>query len=302
MAKTHRSLVVLAGLTMLFGALMASPGHAEEQLLETRIGAYSALGDLVKPEEAAPDAPLVLLVHGSLAHKDMELVDAMQAALAERGLPSLAITLTLNVDRRQGMYDCALPHTHQLEDASAEIGHWLALAKSQLGFDRIVLAGHSRGGLQVARFVATGTDPAVVAGVLMAPATGQSSLSAGAGTILDSAFDLVTSGQADRLMELPAFLYCKNAKASATSVISYYGAGGRHDTVALLPDIALPVLVIAGSQDRVVPDLPARMPEVAENNEAIRFELIEDAGHLFLDFYTEDAADLVIEFLASAAD
>ena len=282
---------------MLFGALAAAPARAEEQMLETRIGAYTALGDFVSPEEPAQDAPLLLLVHGTLAHKDMELVDALQVALAERGLPSLAITLTLNVDRRTGMYDCALPHTHRLEDASVEISHWLALAKSQLGFDRIVLAGHSRGGLQVAGFMAAHADPAVVAGVMLAPATRQSSLSENADTILQKAEGLVEAGEADRLMDLPAFLYCKNAKASAASVISYYGSGGIHDTLALLPGIAPPVLVVAGSQDHVVPDLPSRMPAIVKNHVNVSFELIEDAGHLFLDFYAEDAADLIIDFL-----
>ena len=101
-------------------------------------------------------------------------------------------------------------------------------------------------------------------------------------------------------MDLPAFLYCKNAEASAASVMSYYGSGGIHDALALLPGIASPVLVVAGSQDRVVPDLPSRMPEIAENQGNVRFELIEDAGHLFLDFYAEDAADLIIDFLDSS--
>ncbi len=69
-----RCLLVAAGLTLLLGVLSSPPARAEEQILETAIGSLTAFGDLVMPDEPAPDAPLVLLLHGTLAHKDMELL------------------------------------------------------------------------------------------------------------------------------------------------------------------------------------------------------------------------------------
>jgi hypothetical protein len=41
-----------------------------------------------------------------------------------------------------------------------------------------------------------------------------------------------------------------------------------------------------------VPDVPARIKPLADGTR-VRLEVIEDADHFFLDFYTEDVADLV---------
>ena len=45
----------------------------------------------------------------------------------------------------------------------------------------------------------------------------------------------------------------------------------------------------------MVPDLIARMPKV--RNPRVSFAAIEEADHMFLDFYAEDVADRVAEFL-----
>ena len=61
--------------------------------------------------------------------------------------------------------------------------------------------------------------------------------------------------------------------------------------------LTMPVLVIAGSADTVVPEVPGRMEAIADG-ERLRLAVIDDAGHMFLDFYAEDAADLIAEFIA----
>ena len=53
--------------------------------------------------------------------------------------------------------------------------------------------------------------------------------------------------------------------------------------------------MLAGREDKVVPDLIARMPKV--RNPRVSFAAIEEADHMFLDFYAEDVADRVAEFL-----
>lgn len=60
----------------------------------------------------------------------------------------------------------------------------------------------------------------------------------------------------------------------------------------------IPVLVIAGSADTVVPHVVERVQPLADGKK-IQLKVIEDAGHLFNDFYIEDAADLVAEFLSA---
>ena len=97
-------------------------------------------------------------------------------------------------------------------------------------------------------------------------------------------------------MDLPGFIYCPEGKASAASIKSYYGGADDQMTIAQLEKVAAPVLVIAGSADNVVPDVPAKIGKIADDSK-VTLKIIDDAGHMFLDFYAEDAADLIAEFL-----
>lgn len=108
-----------------------------------------------------------LITHGTLAHNGMEIIATLQGLLADQGITSLAPTLSLGLDDRHGMYDCAVPHTHKHTDALDEIGVWLGWLKQQ-GVKQVVLVGHSRGGNQTAWFAAERMDPAVKGVLLIA--------------------------------------------------------------------------------------------------------------------------------------
>ena len=56
--------------------------------------------------------------------------------------------------------------------------------------------------------------------------------------------------------------------------------------------------MIAGSADTVVPHVAERVRPLADGKK-IQLRIIEDAGHLFNDFYIEDAIGLVAEFLSA---
>jgi len=300
----HVSMItIVTFLVTLAGGQFAA---AEERRVELEINGTLAFGDLVEPDSGSREKGVILITHGTLAHKDMEIVEALQSALAERGIASLAHTLTLGMDRREGMYDCAIPHTHRHEDGVAEIGAWISWLKAN-GAKTISLLGHSRGGNQAAWFAAEQGNDLIDALVLLAPATRgpksnvaadyQKRFKADLGPILSKAKALVADGAGATQMDLPGFIYCPNSKASAASVVSYYGPEPRRDTPVLLPGIKTPVLVIAGSADTVVPHVVERFRPLADGKK-IQLRVIEDAGHLFNDFYIEDAADLVAEFLS----
>lgn len=286
-------------------ASAASALFAAERAVELRIGGLTALADLVVPDNGSIGNGVVLITHGTLAHKDMELVEALQGALAERGVASLAPTLTLGIDRRTGMYDCKAPHTHAHKDALDEIGAWTGWLKEQ-GAGTLTLLGHSRGGNQTAWFAAERAQAGIEKIVLLAPTTEKGATNtaeayrerykADLGGILEKARKLAASGKGDQQIDLSGFIYCPDTKATAASVLSYYGAETKRDTPSLMSRIKLPVLVIAGSADTVVPDVAKRMKSHVDGAR-IKLEVIEGAGHMFLDFYAEDAADLIAGFM-----
>lgn len=276
---------------------------ADAKTVELEVNGKTALGDLVVPDGASIKDGVLLLTHGTLAHKDQELVDTLQTALADRGITTLAHTLTLGQDRREGMYDCTKSHVHAHEDAVAEIAAWVDWLREN-GAGRVSVLGHSRGGNQVAWFASEKGDANKV--VLMAPGSGHTfeqnrasykeRFDADLAPLLEKATKLAGANEPGTMIDVPGFLYCQKGKASARSIVSYYGEEPRQDTVTHMGKVKAPVLVIAGSKDTVVPDVPEKFKAIADG-QRVRLEVIHDAGHMFLDFYAEDAADLISEFL-----
>ena len=257
-------------------------------------------GELTVPDGSSLGDGVVLITHGTLAHNGMETIVILREALAERGIASLAISLGFGVDNRTGFYDCAVGvNRHRHEDALDEIGAWMAWLKGQ-GADRIALMGHSRGGNQTAWFATERDAPSLRAVLLLAPATSDHDTAAASykrrfgkdlSTLLKNAEGMAHDAQ---MKDVP-FLQCENATAIAASFISYYADEPRRNTPELLPKIAKPTLVIAGSEDTVVTGLKDLVVPLAVEN--LRFLEVDGADHFFLDLYMEDVADAVDEFL-----
>lgn len=283
--------------------LCATTVSASEKQVELTVNGKVALGDLLVPDDGSLADGAVLITHGTLAHKDMELIQSLQEGLAEHGIASLAHSLTLAQDSRTGMYDCAVPHAHAHEDGIAEIGAWVKWLRDN-GAASVSLMGHSRGGNQVAWYAAESGGVEKV--VLLAPALGLSGkfaatvLKRRTGADITPAFTqaviLVKEGKGETMLDVPGFIYCAKGKATARSIVSYYGEDKRRDAIANLSRIKSPVLVIAGSKDTAVPDVPGKIKPIADGKK-LRFEMIEDADHFFLEFFAEDAAEKVADFL-----
>jgi pimeloyl-ACP methyl ester carboxylesterase len=290
-------LLVLVGL---------SDARAGEQDLSIDHDGLKLRARLVTAEDAILADGVVLITHGTLAHNRMEIIDTIQTALAERGHNSLAITLSFGLDDRGGMYDCEVPHTHKHTDAIDEIGLWLDWLKGQ-GAENVFLMGHSRGGNQTAWFAAEHPDPIVKGVVLIAPATWNEQEAASSyedrygvalSNLLEKAKSMVDTGQGSTMMTDIGFLYCSGAAVSAETFMSYYQPDPRMHTPNLIPEIKAPVLVIVGSEDEVVTGLEEAMAPLVEAGEA-QMTVVDGADHFFLDFYAEDAADAVDEFIMS---
>ncbi|NQU56115.1 MAG: alpha/beta hydrolase [Rhodospirillales bacterium] len=289
---------VLTVLTLLTGMPFSAP--AEEVTIPFKGLTLNANLQMAEGKTFTDGA--ILITHGTLAHNKMEFIAALQDLLVQRGFNTLAINLSLGLDNRHGMYDCALTHRHKHTDAIREIGAWVKWLHAQ-GTGKIVIAGHSRGGNQSAQYMVDRQVPKVLGAALIAPATwdkdeaGKSyknNYKVSLISLLGKMTRTVLAKKGDTVFSDVDFIYCPKTSVTATSFVSYYGEDKFLDTPTVLVRVKKPVLVIAGSEDTVVKDLPEKMSGIV--NSKIKLEVIEGAGHFFLDFYAEDVADKVSDF------
>lgn len=78
-----------------------------------------------------------------------------------------------------------------------------------------------------------------------------------------------------------------------------FAAIARHDTRERLGELEMPVLVVHGTEDRLVPVAAAH--ELAERIPHARLELVEGAGHILMTDAEDRTAAAVLGFLSSCA-
>ncbi len=287
-------------------ALVVSPALAAEQAIEIEVGGITANGHLVTAENKSLADGIVLMVHGTLAHGRMEIMRALQSGLSERGLNSLAITLTLGLDQRTGMYDCAKPHRHRHADAVDEIAAWIRWLEDA-GAGPISLLGHSRGGNQAAWYAAERRDAAIERLILVAPMRWDADAEAAAyrkrygknlDDVLKQATLLAEAGKRRHEMAGVDFIYCPAARVTAEAFLGYYAPEPRRDTPTLLARITRPTLVIAAGNDQVVTGLPEAVRPLADGKR-VGLVVIEDSDHMFLDFSADEAAEAIAAFVGN---
>lgn len=246
---------------------------------------------------------MVLLTPGTLTHNERSTYKQLQKNLAAQGISSLAINLSLGLNDRKGEYDCATPHTHKHTDALKEIDFWMQWLKSK-GATAVTLMGHSRGGNQIAWYAVENDSPLIKNIVLIAPATGEqqsaSDYKAKYGKpltgVLTKAKTMVAQGKGNTFLKDTDFIYCKKAEVTAAAFVDYYQPRPQFDTPTVLENVKKPTLVIMGTNDTVVPDLPEKIQPLADAGK-VQILTLEDANHFFLDFANEDIASATAEFI-----
>ncbi|WP_457666065.1 alpha/beta hydrolase [Thiolapillus sp.] len=252
-----------------------------------------------------PKGPVVLITHGTLGHNRMEIISTLQALFRENGISSLAINLSLGLNNRtSAMYDCAVPHTHKHTDAIREIGAWVEWLKFE-DVKNIVLLGHSRGGNQTAWYAAEQADPVISKVVLVAPQIWSAEHTSKdyekrygkpLQPILDQALSLVKAGKGKQLLKHTDFIYCKDTSVTAEAFVNYYQPDKRMDTPHLLTKIKQPILLFAGTEDKVVKGLLKELQQLPESGN-LTIEVLEGADHFFRDLYAEDLVERTLEFI-----
>jgi pimeloyl-ACP methyl ester carboxylesterase len=255
------------------------------------------------PGKSVKDGVLIL-VHGTLAHNRMEIMQAQQQLLAERGLSTLAITLSLGISDRKGMYDCTQPHRHSNAQAAGEIAAWADWA-GKANAAKIGILGHSRGATQVAYFAASGRLPGNVQKIVLAgPTTFDRSraatefrtrFKADFAPVIARAEALAKDGKGTEMMAVPGFMYCPNASVAAATFADYHAADGRNDAPSLLAKLPRPTLLVLAGGDEIVTDLSQRLATAAKPA-GLKVVTVDGADHFFKDLYGEDLADAVAAY------
>lgn len=257
----------------------------------------------VSPGRSIEKDGVVLILHGTLAHNGMEIIRDLQTNLKQRGLNTLAVTLSLGLDQRTGMFDCNLEHDHRHADAVDELAAWVEWLK-QKGASRVDFIGHSRGGAQVALFAAEVPDKVSGRVVLVAPLLETSTpaetaarYAAQFGTPLEPLLERARKDVSEeaKLLEVPGFLHCRNARVSAAAFLDYY-SGARPPVPELLKKVEAPTLVVAAGSDEIAPGVVDTLKGSGLPRH-VKVAEMDGADHFFRDLYGEDLADEIAAFL-----
>ena len=246
---------------------------------------------------------VILITHGSLAHRDMESLVYLRKLLKERGYNTLAINLSLGLDNRHGMYDCQQIQRHRNDDTVVEIGLWLDWLNKH-GASRVALLGHSRGGAQTALYATQQENPLVRAVVLLAPAIKENTdpnayqqrYQRSLTPLLQSAQQLVQAGKGDTVLEHVGLMTCRDTYATADTFLSYYGQSPNLDTISLVPKFRLPTLIVVAGDDNIVVDLDKKLTPFIDGKQ-VQMIIVAGADHFFRDLYADDAVETIDDFL-----
>lgn len=238
---------------------------------------------------------VILITHGSLAHRDMQTLTYLRELLAELEYSTLAINLSLGLDNRHGMYDCKTPHHHIYDDALDEIDQWIAWLKSE-GTTAITLLGHSKGGAQTALYALERDSKIIKSIILMAPSTKSKGGTKKLYNQIQRAKLIKSLGNSETKLQGMPIMHCKKSTATVKSFLSYNAFSPRHDTPTLLPELKKPTLVLVGGQDNVVRGLEKKVAPLVDNKKVF-MKVVETAGHFFRDLNMDEAVEYIEAFL-----
>ena len=285
--------------TLMLTALNASVAQAEQ--VQIPFNGLTLNGNLELAEDKTLADGVLLLLHGTLAHNEMEIIATLQELIVDAGVSTLAINLSYSIDNRESArYDCAVPARHTMQDAVAEMEAWQNWLDGQGAGDRWVM-GHSRGGNQTSQYTLAHQDK-VKGQILLAPATWDYKYTIDGyqkryGTSVTDLLDKAKTLAPDTMMDGVSVVYCEKSGATAGAMLSYYGNYPNYDTPHVLAQTETPTLVIAGSKDTVVDDLPQKMEGM--NKENVELVVIDDADHFFRDLFADEVAEYAVDFIES---
>ena len=284
--------------------------HGSTEPVEIKYNSITLNGFYSSQSEKSKSIAIIL--HGTRGHQNLELISSLRDSLLDNGLDSLTINLSYGInDRVNDFLSCDIEHKHKQSDSQYEIKLWYEYIK-KIGYKKIYLIGHSRGGLDIINFyenLDSQHQESVDSIFLLAPIseTWESSISRYKENYDIDINDLVK--QKPKKLKIN-FLGCEDATVYSDSFLDYYLIGGdghffsseatRFSDKGLnlhLFSTSGKVYVITASEDTIVPNTYGIVRDVITKNKEKNIELyqVDGANHFFRDFYFDDLTEIIME-------
>ncbi len=240
--------------------ITVSAGAFPEQLVYARASDdVINAGALFSAQNGASDAAAVIWVHGWGANFHYPTYTSIGRRLAARGTTTISVNtrmhdLGTSATYRQGRRVRGGGYWGVPSEQDLDIAAWVDFAE-QLGYPRVVLAGHSAGWAAVAAYRVRSQDPRVV-GVVLASGAVRRLQPPDDEDQLDKARRLVEAGRGDELMPLPNRSFPSYISAATmldqaqtpVELLDFFGEGGGTAGIARL---GCPVLAFFGTRGDV---------------------------------------------------
>ncbi len=300
---TQMSLFALAAVFLFSDTLIAADGVTQKIVRLTASDGVKIDAVLMHPNSGMNiGAPVIVMHHGGPSGHAARSIGAYRFA-AER-LARAGYTTISPVSRHSSGY-----YKYVLEDSIKDIDATVEFVTA-FGFDRIVLAGHSMGSIRITRYQVTHKNPLVKAMVHFAPTadvydfvgkrpavapiieSAQLARAAGRGSL-----DLhPNSVDPDTSLTPPSIgATARGRLQTPEALLSWWGPGHPTANSDFFPQLAVPQLLLAGTEDPPVP--PGRMErlkELAVNSPRVDYVWYEGGDHYFTFHQDESSADMIV--------
>ncbi|MEM6832041.1 MAG: alpha/beta fold hydrolase [Pseudomonadota bacterium] len=293
-----RRFFLLLGLLVLpFQALAADPAITTQFIRMTTSDGEEIAAFIFHPQAGMDvNSPAIVFHHGGFGGHGARTIGAPRSA-AQRLAKAGYTTITL-ISRHVDGY---------LYRDIAEAKYDLAAAVAEMkrrGFRRVVLAGHSMGSLWTSIYQAEMADPIVKAMIHFAPthdmfplfgrkafyqdmrAAAEAAIASGTG-----AFAAGPDGDVDTP---PLFSTAYGRPQTAEALLNWWGEDTTNSNSALFEELAVPILMLGGRLDPVVPDgRLEQLKQIAKKSPQVDYIWYETGDHYFTGLWDQAVSDVL---------
>jgi pimeloyl-ACP methyl ester carboxylesterase len=240
--------------------IQVAGGTSPEELVYARAGDDVINGGVwFKPAAGAVSDLALIWIHGWGVNFHYPTYTMIGRRLAERGLPVFVGNTRMHdigtvATYREGRRVRGGGYWGISSEEPRDVAAWIDLA-GQLGYTRVVLAGHSAGWAPVVRYQAATADPRVV-GLVLASGAVQPLRPERDERLLRKAKDLVAGGQGEDLIRLPnrrfpSFISAATLLDQAGTTPAFLDVFGLSGRDAAIARVACPLLAFFGTRGDV---------------------------------------------------